>query len=267
MSVICGSSWVLAAGCAVPASLESESEQTPSVATTSKETTTTTAAALPVSTEVVTSVAPSSSSTTTSTVVGPPDDGVRSDKRRLIELFSVTHSDLKPKSIVIGPGGLVFTQNMMYRHNILVFDSDGDLVKKIDDSVDLKDFGLSDEPMQVAGAPVEAAVSPNGRHLWVSNYKMYGDAYRSDADDGCNRGDWEDSYVYRIDLEHFEIDGVVPTGAVPKFLQVSPDGRRLVVANWCSFDVSVIDTETLTESTLAVTPEALQLLAIPRRLM
>ena len=48
--------------------------------------------------------------------------------------------------------------------------------------------------MQVAGAPVEAAVSPDGHHLWVSNYKMYGDEYRSDADDGCDRGDWEDSY-------------------------------------------------------------------------
>lgn len=202
---------------------------------------------MPASTAVIASAASSSSSTTTSTVVGPPDDGVRSDERRLVELFSVTHSDLKPKSIVIGPGGLVFTQNMMYRHNILVFDSDGDVVTKIDDSVDLKDFGLSDESMQVVGAPVEAAVSPDGRHLWVSNYKMYGDAYRSDADDGCDRGNWEDSYVYRIDLEHFEIDGVVPTGAVPKFLQVSPDGRRLVVANWCGFDVSVIDTETLTE--------------------
>lgn len=246
MSVMCGWSWVLAAGCAAPASLESESEQTPAVATTSKESTTTTAAEVPASTRVVTSVAPSSS-TTTSTVAGPPEDGVRSDERRLVELFSVADSDLKPKSVVIGPGGLVFTQNMMYRHNILVFDSDGDVVTKIEDSVDLKDFGLSDEPMQVAGAPVEAAVSPDGRHLWVSNYKMYGDAYRSDADDGCDRGDWEDSYVYRIDLERFEIDGVVPTGAVPKFLQVSPDGRRLVVANWCGFDVSVIDTETLTE--------------------
>jgi len=244
---MCGSSWVLAAGCATPASLESESEQTPAVATTSKETTTTSAAEVPTSTAVIASAAPSSSSTTTSTVVGPPDDGVRSDERRLVELFSVTHSDLKPKSIVIGPGGLVFTQNMMYRHNILVFDSDGDVVTKIDDSVDLKDFGLSDESMRVVGAPVEAAVSPDGRHLWVSNYKIYGDAYRSDADDGCDRGDWEDSYVYRINLEHFEIDGVVPTGAVPKFLQVSPDGQRLVVANWCGFDVSVIDTETLTE--------------------
>ena len=211
-----------------------------------EETTTTTAAQVPASAVVVASVASSPSSTTTSTVAGPPDDGVRSDERRLVELFSVTHSDLKPKSVVIGPGGLVFTQNMMYRHNILVFDGEGDVVAKIDDSVNLKDFGLSDESMQVAGAPVEAAVSPDGHHLWVSNYKCMATSTAQMPTTTAIVG-IGDSYVYRIDLERFEIDGVVPTGAVPKFLQVSPDGRRLVVANWCGFDVSVIDTVTLSE--------------------
>ena len=195
---------------------------------------------------VATTVAPTTTSTT-SLPPGPEDDGLRSDERRLVELFQVTNADLKPKSVVVGPQGLVFAQNMMYRHNVLVFDQDGDVVAKIDDSVDLQDFGLSEDPQLVKGAPVEAAVSPDGQHLWVSNYKMYGDRYQSNADDECGRGDWEDSFVYRINLNTFDIDGVVQTGAVPKFLQVAPDGRRLVVANWCGFDVSVIDTERLIE--------------------
>ena len=195
---------------------------------------------------VTSTVAPTTTSTTSLPPV-PEDDGLRSDERRLVELFQVTNADLKPKSVVVGPQGLVFAQNMMYRHNVLVFDQDGDVVAKIDDSVDLQDFGLSEDPQLVKGAPVEAAVSPDGQHLWVSNYKMYGDRYQSNADDECGRGDWEDSFVYRINLNTFDIDGVVPTGAVPKFLQVSPDGRRLVVANWCGFDVSVIDTERLIE--------------------
>ena len=131
---------------------------------------------------VTTTVAPTTTSTT-SLPPGPEDDGLRADERRLVELFQVTNADLKPKSVVVGPRGLVFAQNMMYRHNVLVFDQDGDVVAKIDDSVDLQDFGLSEEAQLVKGAPVEAAVSPDGQHLWVSNYKMYGDRYQSNADD------------------------------------------------------------------------------------
>ena len=182
---------------------------------------------------------------TTTTIV--PPDGLRSDERRLVESFQVTHPELKPKSVVLSDTGLVFAQNMMYRHNVMVLDRSGTVLAIIDDTVDLKDFGLSSTSVVLDGAPVEAAVTPDGTHLWVSNYKMYGPGYQSNADDECGRGDWEDSFVYRISLPSFEIDGVVSTGAVPKFLQVSPDGSKLVVTNWCGFDVSVIDTERLVE--------------------
>ena len=72
---------------------------------------------------VTTTVAPTTTSTT-SLPPGPEDDGLRADERRLVELFRVTNADLKPKSVVVGPRGLVFAQNMMYRHNVLVFDQE-----------------------------------------------------------------------------------------------------------------------------------------------
>lgn len=184
--------------------------------------------------------------TSTTTTLVPPD-GRSSDERRLVELFTVSDSDLQPKSIVIGPDGLVFTQNMMYRHNVKVFDRSGNTVAVIDDTIDLAKFGVASESVVLRGSPVEGAVTPDGRHFWVSNYKMYGPGYSSIADDDCGAGDWEDSFVYRIDIASMAIDAVVPTGAVPKFLAVSPDGRRLVVANWCGFDASIIDTEALVE--------------------
>ena len=236
---------VVIASCSSDEAVETNLRETPASVEIFAESSTT---AAPETGEalVTTTVAPTTTSTT-SLPPGPIDDGLRSDERWLVELFQVTNADLKPKSVVVGPRGLVFAQNMMYRHNVLVFDQFGVVVAKIDDSVDLQDFGLSEESQLVRGAPVEAAVSPDGQYLWVSNYKMYGDRYQSNANDECGRGDWEDSFVYRVNLNTFEIDGVVPTGAVPKFLQVSPDGRRLVVANWCGFDVSVIDTERLIE--------------------
>jgi DNA-binding beta-propeller fold protein YncE len=134
----------------------------------------------------------------------------------------------------------------MYRHNVSVFDGAGVLLAEIDDSVDLTAFGVANGAV-VKGSPVEAAFSPNGRYVYVSNYKMYGPGFNPVADDDCGRGSWDDSYVYRIDMDRYVIDGVVPVGAVPKFLAVSPDGQWLVVSNWCGFDASIIRTADLTE--------------------
>ncbi len=183
--------------------------------------------------------------TTTSTVALAVDDGKTSSERRLIEAFTVSDDDLQPKSVVASGDGLFFAQNMMYRHNVSVYDRSGTKVGLVDDRVDLGDFGF--DPVTVQGSPVEAAFTPDGRYVYVSNYKMYGDGYNPVADDSCDRGDWDDSFVYKIDVDTLEIVAVVPTGAVPKFLQVSPDGSTLVVSNWCGFDVSFIDTDTDTE--------------------
>jgi YVTN family beta-propeller protein len=69
------------------------------------------------------------------------------------------------------------------------------------------------------------------------------------ADDNCNRGNWDDSYVYKIDTTTWTIEKVIATGSVPKFMSITPDGTRLLVSNWCGFDVSVIDLATDTEIT------------------
>ena len=52
-------------------------------------------------------------------------DGKRSDERRLVNQFVVENADLQPKSVVASGNGLFFAQNMMYRHNVMVFDRGG----------------------------------------------------------------------------------------------------------------------------------------------
>ncbi len=182
---------------------------------------------------------------TTVPITLAPDDGKTSSQRLLVDAFTVEDDDLQPKSIVASGDGLFFAQNMMYRHNVAIYDRSGAKVGTIADDVDLGDFGY--DAVQLQGSPVEAAFTPDGRFVYVSNYKMFGTGFNPVADDSCDRGSWDDSFVYKIDVERLEIVAVVPTGAVPKYLQVTPDGSKLVVSNWCGFDVSVIDTSTDTE--------------------
>ena len=164
-----------------------------------------------------------------------------SSERRLTEVARIG-GDIAPKSVVASGTGLFFAQNMMYRHSVTVYDRDFELVKTIDDTVRPADFGHEDLTGDYRGAPVEAAFTPDGRYAYVSNYSMYGPGMREGSDTCSPADEHPDSFVYRIDTRSLEIDQVIRVGAVPKFVAVTPDGARLLVSNWCSYDVSVVDT-------------------------
>jgi YVTN family beta-propeller protein len=180
--------------------------------------------------------------TTTATTLVPPD-GKRSDERSLTLFDTIANDNLQPKSIVHSGTGLFFAQNMMYRHNISVFDRKSNLIATIDDKVDLKDFGVevADKSSVVRGSPVEAAFSPDGKYAYISNYAMYGEGWDPSAVDTCQGKDRDPSFVYRVDTTTFKIDQVTQVGAVPKYLAVTPDNKYVVVSNFCSLDVSIID--------------------------
>ena len=155
---------------------------------------------------------------------------------QLVELETI-RGDISPKSIVATGHGLFFAQNMMYRHTVTVYDGSYDLVATISDTVE-----LGEEQTQYQGAPVEAVPTSDGKYVYVSNYQMYGPGYGRAGGDGCNLGSWDESFVYRVSTENLDIDQVIPVGAVPKFLAITPDDSTVLVSNWCSFDLSVIDT-------------------------
>lgn len=178
----------------------------------------------------------STSSTTTSTVPAQP-----AVDRPLVLVKTVT-GDISPKSVVATDSGLVFAQNMMYRHTMTVYDQAGSLVKTIPDSVDLASFGYPGHAGMSRGAPVEGAVSPDHKFFYVTNYSMYGDNFGPEGSDECSGpGGLSPSFVYQIDLTKLTITGVAEVGMVPKYVAVTPDNRYILVTNWCSFDLSVID--------------------------
>jgi len=152
---------------------------------------------------------------------------------------------MSPKSVVASTNGVVFAQNMMYHHSVSAFNADGALVHTIPDSVELEKFGITGHPGATRGAPVEMAFSPDGTTAWVSNYSMYGANFGPEGKDSCSPGDGTDeSYLYRIDVATTTITNVIPVGAVPKYVAATPDGKRVLVTNWCTWDLSVIDTTT-----------------------
>ena len=166
------------------------------------------------------------------------------DEKALEPIATIT-GQLAPKSVVASGTGLYFAQNMMYRHTVSVFDSDKQLLATLPDAVDLRAFGYEFPAGNYQGAPVEAAFNSDGSHAFVSNYRMYGPGFTLNAgSDSCEKDRGQPSFVYRIDTGALEIDRLYPVGMVPKFLAVTPDDRLLLVSNWCSFDVTVIDLQT-----------------------
>lgn len=169
--------------------------------------------------------------------------GPSTDRR--LELATTISGDISPKSVVASGDGVFFAQNMMYEHTITVYDRSHRLVETISDAVDLAEFGLADRSGTYRGAPVEAAFSPDGRYAYVSNYSMYGPGFDSPGYDACTPSHGiDESFLYRVDVASLRIDQVIPVGAVPKFVAVTPDGRFVLVTNWCSWDLSVIDAAT-----------------------
>jgi YVTN family beta-propeller protein len=194
------------------------------------------------STTTTTTTAPPTPTTTT---LVPPDGKTAAD--RTLALEKEITGDLTPKSVVWSGGDRFFAQNMIYSHTIGVYDRAYNRVALIPDTVRLADFGYPQYPDSYQGGPVEAAFTPDGSYAYVSNYQMYGPGFENPGNDNCGQSDWDPSFVYRVDVAQLRIDQAIEVGAVPKYVAVTPDGKYVLVTNWCGYDMSVIDTATAKE--------------------
>jgi YVTN family beta-propeller protein len=165
-------------------------------------------------------------------------------KAEKMSLRKTIYGEIAPKSIVHSGQGLFFAQNMMYTHTITVYDRSYNLVAEIPDAIELSEYGHSQYQGIYRGSPVEASFSNNGRYAWVSNYQMYGKGFNNPGDDKCSPQQKKDnSFLYRIDTNSFAIDRAIEVGSVPKYVATTPDDRLVLVSNWCSYDLSVVDSE------------------------
>ena len=174
----------------------------------------------------------------------PAQSEVLSSDTKMFLVKTVTGS-ISPKSVRSSGTGLVSAHNMMYRHNVTIYDANTfELLKTVPDSVQLSKFGYSKYSSIYKGAPVEGSYSPDGKYLYVTNYAMYGKGYNREGHDTCSPASkFDSSFLYRINLSSYEIDAVYPVGSVPKVVEVTPDNKYVLVSNWCSYDLKVISVE------------------------
>ena len=187
--------------------------------------------------------------TTSTTAEGPatvPHDPAHDF---VLTKVATINGHISPKSVSATDTGLVFAQNMMYQHTMTVYDANtAALVKTIPDSVDLAAFGIGGHPGTSRGAPVEAAVDAAHHYMFATNYSMYGSGFGPEGSDNCSGpAGLSPSYVYRVNLKSLAIDKVGQVGMVPKYVAVTPDDKYVLVSNWCSYDLSVLDYHTLHE--------------------
>ncbi len=163
-----------------------------------------------------------------------------------LNLLNTITGRIAPKSVVANGKGLFFAQNMMYKHTVTVYNRNYDLVKTIPDNVKLGDYGHTHHKGSYKGAPVECVFTHGGKYAWVSNYEMTGGSSKEFSKPGCDACNsptkYDSSYVYKINTSTFDIEKVIVVGSVPKYLAATPNNEKVLVTNWSSGDVSVIDT-------------------------
>ncbi|HKJ12843.1 MAG TPA: YncE family protein [Ornithinimicrobium sp.] len=173
--------------------------------------------------------------------------------------------DITPKSVVASGAGLVIANNMMYRHTSTVYDSRSrELLETLDDGLELSEFDLSGHPGTSRGAPVEAAWTDDGRYAYVSQYTMYGEGFGKEGFDACSPSDGVGgSLLYRFDAQDMDWDQVIEVGAVPKFVDITPDQSRVIVSNWCDSSISVVDRKSAKETVeipIAAAPRGIEVM-------
>ncbi|MFI5204986.1 MAG: YncE family protein [Flavobacteriales bacterium] len=161
-------------------------------------------------------------------------------KDSTLRLVKTISGNISPKSVVAANNGYVYAQNMMYKHSVTVYNKQGILVQTIYDTVHPAHYGHTDSSEVLKGSPVEASLNADGSSLWISNYCMIGKGYSNPGCDGCvGRNKYDKSYLYRINTSNYEKTACIKSGAVPKYLLVSPNDKYLAVSNWSDGTVTI----------------------------
>lgn len=133
----------------------------------------------------------------------------------------------------------------MYRHTVTVYDRTYTKIATIKDGLKPSDYGFDQYDYKVKGGPVECAFSHSGKYAWVSNYSMSGGDSTQFVHPGCDNcsgtGKYDSSFLYKVNVATQKVEAIIQVGAVPKYVAASPNNKWVLVTNWSSGDLSIVD--------------------------
>ena len=149
-----------------------------------------------------------------------------------------------PKSVTLNPEGTRYYINSLEGHRTIAYDaSTHQKLAVIRHRFTKKDSLLwapasgfytfnheYDHPNTFSGKPVEAAFTHGGRYLWIPYYRRSFDLNAQDP-----------SAISVIDTQTHQIIRLFETGALPKMVEASSDGKWLAVSHWGENTVGLID--------------------------
>ncbi len=153
-----------------------------------------------------------------------------------------------PKSVVVSPDGKYAAVMNLEGLNFWLIDTQ---TLKIKEKVQFTrtpakgwDYQNKKPINSFAEKPVECDFSDGGRYLWVS-FHNGADVVRYDITHAeyTNGGDLQKAKVFDYEgkTNYITFMPKIKVGKTPKVIKVTPDGKYILVANWHSSSVSVID--------------------------
>ncbi len=153
-----------------------------------------------------------------------------------------------PKSVSLNPSGTRYYVNSLEGYTTVCYDAmTHEKVASIKHSFTQKDSALWAEPSgfyefnhtyahpnTFSGKPVESAFTHMGRYLWVPYYRRSFDINAQDP-----------SAISVIDTRTHKIVRLFETGALPKMVESSADGKWVAVSQWGENTVGLIDVSSL----------------------
>lgn len=153
-----------------------------------------------------------------------------------------------PKSVTLNPSGTRYYVNSLEGHKTVCYDvQTHEKVASIkhfftdkDSALWAKPSGLYEfnhkyaHPNTFSGKPVESAFTHMGRYLWVPYYRRSFDINAQDP-----------SAISVIDTRTHKIVRLFETGALPKMVESSADGKWVAVSQWGENTVGLIDVSSL----------------------